>query len=111
MMAAAVSVQAQSDTTADKDDCQGCHEIIEAHWQESGHAKAITNTVFQQAWQEQGQPNECLACHTTGYDAETGAYEADSITLAPSATIPSPAITLKKSCPLTSPPGCAGSAI
>jgi formate-dependent nitrite reductase cytochrome c552 subunit len=80
MMAAAVSVQAQSDTTDDKDDCQGCHEIIEAHWQESGHAKAITNTVFQQAWQEQGQPSECLACHTTGYDVETGTYEADSIT-------------------------------
>jgi len=77
----AVSVQAQSPVpTNAQDDCQGCHETIETHWQESGHAQSINNPVFQQAWQEQGQPKECLACHTTGYDAQTGDYDVDSIT-------------------------------
>jgi hypothetical protein len=81
VMATAVTVQAQTpEQTNEKDDCQGCHEIIETHWEDSAHAKSITDTVFQQAWQEQGQPVECLACHTTGFDPETGEYEADSVT-------------------------------
>ena len=80
VMAAAVSVQAQTPEQSNTlDDCRGCHEIIETHWEESAHAKAITNTVFQQAWTTLGQPSECLACHTTGFDPQTGAYEADSL--------------------------------
>jgi hypothetical protein len=61
-------------------ECQDCHEIIRSHWGESAHANAIDDPVFQEAWQAQGKPNDCLSCHTTGYDQETGSWEADGVT-------------------------------
>lgn len=62
------------------DDCQECHESIQIHWEESAHGQALVNESFQVAWQEEGSPDECLACHTTGYDAATGMYQAAGIT-------------------------------
>ena len=62
------------------DDCLECHEDTVISWQESKHGTALTDTMFQQAWEEQGKPRECLSCHTTNFDAVTGTWEADGVT-------------------------------
>ena len=64
------------------DDCQECHESIQQHWEESAHGKAITDPAFQEAWLAADSPIECLACHTTGFDSETGTWKEDGITCA-----------------------------
>ncbi len=64
------------------DDCLECHEDSVMAWQESMHSQAVIDDVFQQAWQEQGEPRECLRCHTTGFDTVTGMWEADGVTCA-----------------------------
>ena len=65
-----------------QEDCTECHEIINTHWNESQHGKAISDPAFQQAWQEAGQPKECLACHTTGFDPQTGTWRQDGVACA-----------------------------
>lgn len=77
---AAVSVQAQSlAESPTSDDCQGCHEIIETHWQNSAHGLSISNRPFNEAWRANGSPDACLGCHTTNFDPATGTYLADNI--------------------------------
>ncbi len=56
-------------------ECTGCHEGIRSYWGESAHGYAMTDPAFQEAWTEQGAPQECLACHTTGFDPATGEYD------------------------------------
>jgi hypothetical protein len=60
-------------------DCQGCHDIVQEHWQAGAHGQAATNDTFQQAWLEQGSPSECMQCHTTGYDPATQSSEFDGV--------------------------------
>lgn len=57
------------------DECIGCHEGLRDYWEHSEHAQAFDNPEFQSAWREQGEPQACLACHTTGYDPATGEYD------------------------------------
>ena len=63
----------------DSGECIGCHEGLRTYWDQSSHAQAFEDEVFQSAWQEQGKPQECLACHTTGYDPATGTYLAEGV--------------------------------
>jgi predicted CXXCH cytochrome family protein len=63
----------------DKNECADCHEITQNHWAESSHGQAFNNTAFQMAWREQNSPEECLACHTTGFNSTTGKSEMDSV--------------------------------
>ncbi|NUM44133.1 MAG: hypothetical protein HUU38_05455 [Anaerolineales bacterium] len=72
----------QAELPASPENCNECHEIIRSHWGESEHGKAVSDPVFQKAWQEAGSPNECLACHTTGFDPETGTWEDDGVACA-----------------------------
>ena len=60
-------------------DCQDCHESVVHNWQDSAHGDAAVNTAFQDAWQEKGSPPECLSCHATEFDAETGDLHSDGI--------------------------------
>jgi len=60
--------------------CAECHEAFQVAWENGAHGHATNDPVFQEAWQEQGQPPECLACHVTGYDEETGTWAAEGIT-------------------------------
>lgn len=77
---AAVTVQAQTlDEQPTQNDCEGCHEIIQTHWKDSAHANSVQDPQFQQAWLVQGSPNECLSCHTTGFDPVAGTWEAESV--------------------------------
>lgn len=62
------------------DDCNECHESVVINWEDSVHSQALADPTFQAAWHEQGSPDECLACHTTGFDAETGMYHEEGIT-------------------------------
>ena len=76
----AAVVQAQDPPPdPDSNECIGCHEGLRSHWDESSHAQAFDDTVFQQTWKEKGEPRECLACHTTGYDPETGTYISEGV--------------------------------
>jgi len=77
---AAVSVQAQElDEETGKNECVGCHEITQTHWEESAHGQSFNNSTFQMAWKEQGSPDECLACHTNGFDQMMGTSGTDSV--------------------------------
>jgi len=71
------SVNAQEDP-GDKD-CQDCHPSVSAVWELSHHGQAMSNPAFANAWEEQGKPQECLPCHTTGFDSIAGTWEADGI--------------------------------
>lgn len=57
------------------DECVGCHEGLRSHWEDSVHGQAATNPDFVAAWEQEGSPNECLQCHTTGFDPATGTYD------------------------------------
>lgn len=63
-------------------DCIECHESVVNHWQESQHGQSASDPVFLEAWGEKGSPGECLECHTTNYNPETGMSEEDDIACA-----------------------------
>lgn len=76
-------VQAQPDeqpALQQGDDCYRCHQELYGTWHASPHGKALEDEIFQERWQEQDQPAECLSCHTTGYDPQTGTWTSDGIT-------------------------------
>jgi predicted CXXCH cytochrome family protein len=60
-------------------ECGACHTEFEQAWINGAHGRATSDPTFNQAWQEQGRPAECLECHVTGYDEETGTWKADGI--------------------------------
>lgn len=61
------------------DECTGCHEGLRHYWEDSAHASALSDPVFQEGWQAQGSPPECLQCHTTGFDPATAAYTEEGV--------------------------------
>lgn len=63
-------------------DCSECHGSVVENWEVSSHGTAIDNPVFQESWLEEGQPSECLSCHTTNYDPESGTWVAEGVTCA-----------------------------
>lgn len=75
----------QSDTRQEgpvRTDCQECHESVVEHQGESAHGQAASDPVFQEAWAEAGNPAECLSCHATSFDPESGEYQGDGIACA-----------------------------
>jgi nitrate/TMAO reductase-like tetraheme cytochrome c subunit len=60
--------------------CVTCHEGQYKEWNETAHSKAYSDPEFQVAWEEKGSPDECLQCHTTGFDNSTGAYSFEGVT-------------------------------
>lgn len=73
---------ATAEPSGDNLDCAECHEQYQAAWEGGAHSQALVDPVFQEAWTTQGQPPECLSCHTTGYDPKTDTYEAAGVTCA-----------------------------
>lgn len=59
--------------------CMTCHPSQYEDWGESGHAEAFTNNEFQDEWDAEGNPDECLECHTMGYDADSGEYASENV--------------------------------
>jgi len=60
--------------------CNECHLDINNAWSASSHAQAFDGETFQDRWRGMGQPGECLTCHTTGYQTNTGHYNAAGVT-------------------------------
>jgi predicted CXXCH cytochrome family protein len=61
-------------------DCKSCHPAFYETWENGSHGQAWDDPAFQKAWQDQGEPVECLVCHVTGYDPTNNTWEADGIT-------------------------------
>ena len=61
------------------DDCGECHQEIVVNSEASPHGQAFADPIFQESWQKQGSPPECLTCHTTGYDAMSHTWDEEGI--------------------------------
>lgn len=61
-------------------DCKSCHPAFYESWEDGLHGQAFSDPAFQNAWQDQGEPRECLLCHVTGYDSTSNTWAADGIT-------------------------------
>lgn len=59
--------------------CAECHLDIADQWSHSPHAHAYDDPYFQESWTGTGNTDECLACHTTGFQASTGEYQAEGV--------------------------------
>lgn len=77
---AAVAVPVAQDEPPALPDCQECHAQYQEVWAAGAHGQALNDPTFQADWEAQGKPQECLGCHTTGFDAATGTYEAAGVT-------------------------------
>ena len=66
--------------TPPRGDCAECHLDIVSAWETSSHAHAYENSDFQEAWHQQNDKVDCLACHTTGFIPRTGEYEHEGVT-------------------------------
>lgn len=60
-------------------ECQECHLDVANHWQDSAHAHAFDDEVFQAQWKGLGEPEECLACHTTNFQPATGEFDEEGV--------------------------------
>jgi predicted CXXCH cytochrome family protein len=61
-------------------DCKTCHPAFYEVWEKGLHGQAWSDPAFQNAWQDQGEPVECLVCHVTGYDSTNNTWESDGVT-------------------------------
>lgn len=59
--------------------CGVCHEQETAEWQASPHARTIDED-FLRVWNQQGKKWECLVCHASRYDRQTGDYSPEGVT-------------------------------
>lgn len=59
--------------------CATCHPDSYDTWHAGAHGQAVSDPAFKEAWVAQGSPERCLSCHTTGYDAATGAYKSEGV--------------------------------
>ena len=54
-------------------DCLICHRATYRLWGDSAHNRtAFRDAAFQAVWEREQQSSECLVCHTTGADLDTG---------------------------------------
>ncbi|MCB0204130.1 MAG: hypothetical protein H6649_00650 [Caldilineae bacterium] len=60
--------------------CAECHPSEFYSWAGTTHAQASFDPVFQTYLQSVEQPGECFACHTTGYNAQTGQFVTAGVT-------------------------------
>ncbi|MCB8925934.1 MAG: hypothetical protein H6652_09955 [Ardenticatenaceae bacterium] len=60
-------------------ECQECHLDVASHWEDSAHAHAFDDEVFQAQWAGLGEPAECLACHTTNFQPATGEFDQEGV--------------------------------
>jgi hypothetical protein len=61
-------------------DCQSCHPAFTTSWENSAHSQAMSDSEFQNAWIDQGRPQECLTCHATTIELSTGVWIEEGIT-------------------------------
>ncbi len=54
--------------------CNRCHQEEVMEWNDTAHAHAYSDPIFQREWEAQGSPDVCLQCHTTGFEISTGNF-------------------------------------
>ncbi|MFN2188686.1 MAG: multiheme c-type cytochrome [Candidatus Promineifilaceae bacterium] len=62
-----------------REDCDQCHGSVVESWEQSAHGHALDNAEFQEALKENGGEGDCLTCHTTGFDPESGEWVSDGV--------------------------------
>jgi hypothetical protein len=60
--------------------CNTCHPDRYELWLNGAHANALADQVFQEEWAATDNAAYCLACHTTGYNPNTGEYALEAVT-------------------------------
>ena len=60
--------------------CRECHQPEFEAWTNTTHAQASFDPIFQVYLQQVEQPGECFACHTTGYNTNTGQFVLAGVT-------------------------------
>lgn len=70
-------------------DCRECHWDVYISWEASAHGQGLSCGQCHLADQQdnharlghgaQGGPQQCMSCHTTGYDPETDTWQEDNI--------------------------------
>jgi hypothetical protein len=76
-----IYVQAQTiDEYVGPEACKECHSANFVEWEESKHSQAFENPKFQEEWAVEGNKDECLQCHTTGYDSSIQEYASEGVT-------------------------------
>jgi len=71
-----VTVRGEEDNASDR--CALCHEQATKDWQASPHAQTM-NDVFLNEWTKEGKKWECLVCHTSQFDRQTGKFSHEGI--------------------------------
>jgi predicted CXXCH cytochrome family protein len=59
--------------------CGNCHDEMHETWTSTRHAQAFSSPIFQRDWAELAKQTSCLQCHTTGFDAQSGAYAEEGV--------------------------------
>lgn len=73
-------IDVQQQEVPNEQDCKSCHPAFYEVWEDGLHGQAWSDPAFQNVWQDQGEPVECLVCHVTGYDSTNNTWESDGIT-------------------------------
>jgi hypothetical protein len=60
--------------------CRECHPEQFQDWSSTSHADASFDPIFQVYLERVGEPGECLSCHTTGYNSNTGQFVLAGVT-------------------------------
>lgn len=78
---ASPSLESNQQTGTSQDlDCKKCHPAFYETWEEGLHGQSWEDPAFQNAYQDQGEPVECLVCHVTGYDPSSSTWQAEGVT-------------------------------
>ena len=60
--------------------CQTCHPDEYNVWKNSTHAQATLDPVFQEQLAKSHNQDDCLKCHTTGFDTGSGKFMSEGVT-------------------------------
>lgn len=60
--------------------CQSCHPQEYADWQNTVHAKAALDPAFKEQFSKSHNQGDCLKCHTTGFDKDSGKFTWEGVT-------------------------------
>ncbi len=66
------------DEEKESDRCVLCHEQETKDWQSSPHSQTM-NDIFLNEWTNEGKKWECLVCHTSRFDRQTGRFSHEGI--------------------------------